>query len=189
VRFFRFECGKSPYIRWSGPVIIVAAPCAHVCVRGPVQKAVRARPLNSVVRQHMTVRTAIIGCWLFVALFVAAVFTWIWADNPEVWPFSMVAVAPALIALVSASTSRLAGALLACASLALGAAALVALLPVPHGGSNIRPAAVVILNIAFFVILPIAIFSFIVGLSRLFASAASDTSAGESLSEEAGKHE
>ena len=36
-----------------GTAIIVAAPCAHGCVRGPVQKAARAWPLNSVVRQHV----------------------------------------------------------------------------------------------------------------------------------------
>ena len=30
----------------------MAAPCAHVCVRGPVQKAARAWPLNWVVRSH-----------------------------------------------------------------------------------------------------------------------------------------
>jgi hypothetical protein len=30
----------------------VAAPCAHVCVRGPVRKAAGASPLNSVVRHQ-----------------------------------------------------------------------------------------------------------------------------------------
>src|SRR5260221_11109124 len=37
--------------QWSGPVVIVAAPCAHICVRGPVQKAARAWPLNSVFEE------------------------------------------------------------------------------------------------------------------------------------------
>ena len=36
----------------------MAAPCAHVCVRGPVQKAARARPLNSVVRRHVNSATS-----------------------------------------------------------------------------------------------------------------------------------
>src|SRR5512141_1156921 len=33
-------------------MIIVAAPCAHVCVRGPVRNGRHARPLSSVVRHH-----------------------------------------------------------------------------------------------------------------------------------------
>ena len=132
----------------------------------------------------MTARKAIVIGWLFVA----AVFAWIWTDRPENWS-SMAAVGSALIALISVSTSRLAGAILACASIALGAVVLLALVPVPHGGSNVRPFVVVILNIAFFVVLPIAIVSFIAGLSRLFASAPSGDNAAESLSEQARKYE
>ena len=45
MRFHRFECGKSPYIRWSGPKINVARLCGA--------KRQRGRPLNSVVRQHV----------------------------------------------------------------------------------------------------------------------------------------
>src|SRR5258706_12734574 len=38
-------------MRWSGPVRIVAAPCARLqFVRGPVRKGGGVRPLNSVVR-------------------------------------------------------------------------------------------------------------------------------------------
>jgi hypothetical protein len=33
---------------------VAAAPCAHICVRGPVQKTAGAWPLNSVVRLHPT---------------------------------------------------------------------------------------------------------------------------------------
>jgi len=35
-----------------GPWSIVAAPCAHACVRGPVRKCGRGRPFNGIVRRH-----------------------------------------------------------------------------------------------------------------------------------------
>ena len=37
-------------------MIIVAAPCAHVCVRGPGQNGGGGWPLNSVVRCHLKLR-------------------------------------------------------------------------------------------------------------------------------------
>ena len=46
--------------------IIVAAPCAHVCVRGPVRKCGRGRPFNGIVRHHrMSSRVA--TCCLVIA--------------------------------------------------------------------------------------------------------------------------
>ena len=61
---------EMPNNRCSGPAVIVAAPCAHVCVRGPVRKAARAWPLNWVVsRQHTEMhRSAIFTVMLGVAL-------------------------------------------------------------------------------------------------------------------------
>lgn len=32
----------------------MAAPCAHVCVRGPVRNGARDRPLNKIVKHHVT---------------------------------------------------------------------------------------------------------------------------------------
>ena len=51
-------------------MIIVAAPRAHGCVRGPVRKAARARPLNVVVRRQMNEARECSECG---AIFSAAV--------------------------------------------------------------------------------------------------------------------
>jgi drug/metabolite transporter (DMT)-like permease len=120
-----------------------------------------------VVRQHVTARKAIAGCWLFVA----ALLAWIGADTRVDW-FMIAAVASAVIAVVgSASTSRWAGGLLMIASLALGAAVILTLFilgSAPHrgGGGEVRTAVVVVGYIGIFVLPLIAMFSFLFGMSH-----------------------
>jgi hypothetical protein len=48
--------------------MIAAAPCAHVCLRGPARKAARAWPLNEIVRHH---RMIAIFASICLAIFAA----------------------------------------------------------------------------------------------------------------------
>ena len=109
----------------------------------------------------------IAGFWSVVTVLYAVV----WSDTK--WRDALIgAYVSALVGLVGAlSKSRWAGAVLMIGSLALGAAVLFVargFVPVAHGGGNIRndPFAVVIACTFLFVFPLIAVFSFVIGLSR-----------------------
>jgi len=166
----------------------VAAPCARVqLVRGPVRKSCITRPFNGIVRQHVSEAKAIAGAWLFVS----ALFAVVWWDAN--WPQLMIAASlSALVAYVGAvSKSRWAGIVLIAGSLALGAAvvfAVFALGAAAHGGGNARPFAIVVAYVVLFGFPVIAVFSFVVGLSRVFGITASDDAKG-SMTDNAERHE
>ena len=90
-------------------MIIEAAPCAHVCVRGPVQKAAGGWPLNSVVRWHeMTKRIGVVVMCTVIAVAVAF-NAWVaileWSDFVTGGPWLIWACFPFVAAVIVAIIS------------------------------------------------------------------------------------
>ena len=77
-------------MRWSGPASIVAAPCSQWIACSPAQNGRRARPLNSVVRRHLSERKGIVRMAEILAACLALVnlssaisvhFRWVSAES------------------------------------------------------------------------------------------------------------